>query len=207
MRKIKASVGWAKAAPARRVIHPLGVRRCPRGRFRCRPSTQSRGQGGTYAVPSSPRLGRLAHPTFSDKIIRKIKARVGKGGPSASSDAPTWGPPLPTRSVPLSARVPIAWARRNIRRAIVATPRPPCPPYIFGQDHAQNQSKRRVGKGGPSASSDAPTWGPPLPTRSVPLSARVPIAWARRNIRRAIVATPRPPCPPYIFGQDHAQNQ
>src|SRR5215831_13988134 len=28
-----------------------------------------------------------------------------------------------------SGRGPIAWARRSRRRAIVGTPRPPCPPY------------------------------------------------------------------------------
>ena len=37
--------------------------------------------------------------------------------------------PCPRGRARQSGRVPIAWARRSRRRAIVGTPRPPCPPY------------------------------------------------------------------------------
>jgi hypothetical protein len=42
--QLTASVGWAKAAPEVRLVHPLGVRLCPRGRPRRSPSANRVGK-------------------------------------------------------------------------------------------------------------------------------------------------------------------
>ena len=58
-------------------------------------------------------------------ILKKLK----KNPPAGLTSSPTLEPYPPRGGWRLPRRpVPIAWARRSRRRAIVGTPRPPCPP-------------------------------------------------------------------------------
>ena len=76
----------------------------------------------------SDRGNQKTHELMAN-IIAARTTILKKNPPAGLTSSPTLEPYPPRGGWRLPRRpVPIAWARRSRRRAIVGTPRPPCPP-------------------------------------------------------------------------------
>ena len=82
-------------------------------------------------------LAKRYHPDRGNQKTHELMANIiaarttilKKNPPAGLTSSPTLEPYPPRGGWRLPRRpVPIAWARRSRRRAIVGTPRPPCPP-------------------------------------------------------------------------------